>query len=132
MLPDELNSTLRPINRATAERLIDFSGGQSDLKHLGRQQLEGAVALHNMIVDPSVNMGYLADEVGMGKTYIALGVVSLLRFFNSSLRVLYITPSRNIQEKWRNDYQNFLEYNGLSSYRGSLALSDLSVLHQHQ
>ena len=119
MLPDELNSRISLINRATAERLIDFSGGQSALKQLGLQQLEGAVALHNMIVDPNVRMGYLADEVGMGKTYIALGVVSLLRFFNSSLRVLYITPSRNIQEKWRNDYQNFLEYNFSGSERSS-------------
>ena len=111
MLPDSLNSRFSPINRATAEKLIDFSGGILALEQLGKQQLEGAVALHNMIVDPDIRMGYLADEVGMGKTYIALGVVSLLRFFNSSLRVLYITPSRNIQEKWQNDYSNFLEHN---------------------
>ena len=69
--------------------------------------LIGAVALHNMIADPEVGLGYLADEVGMGKTYIALGVVALMRYFNPSLRVLYICPSRNVQEKWDKEYIGF-------------------------
>ena len=50
----------------------------------------------------------LADEVGMGKTYIALGVVAMLRYFNPMLRVLYICPSRNVQEKWDREYKSFI------------------------
>jgi len=69
------------------------------------------VALHNMIADPELGLGYLADEVGMGKTYIALGVVALMRYFNPSLRVLYICPSRNVQDKWLRDYRSFIERN---------------------
>ena len=57
-------------------------------------------------------MGYLADEVGMGKTYIALAVVALLRYFNPSLRVLFICPSGNVQEKWYGrEYRNFIRQN---------------------
>jgi len=102
---------MKTINTATAESILDFSGGEKSLKALGNLQLEGAVALHNMLADPSIGMGYLADEVGMGKTYIALGVVALMRYFNPTLRVLYICPSRNVQDKWRREYLSFIKNN---------------------
>ena len=103
---------LERLDLATAKEILDFSGGDSNLEDLGKLQLRGAVALHNMIASPEVGMGYLADEVGMGKTYIALGVVSLMRYFNPTLRVLYICPSANVQEKWsEREYINFARSN---------------------
>ncbi len=99
------------LDLATAREIIDFSGGISSLENLGNMQLEGAVALHNLIVNPEIGFGYLADEVGMGKTYIALGVVALMRYFNPTLRVLYICPSRNVQEKWDKEYLSFTKHN---------------------
>ena len=102
---------LQPIDLDTARRLIDFSGGDESLADLSDMQIEGATALQNMIVDPDVGFAYLADEVGMGKTYIALGVVAMLRYFNPMLRVLYICPSRNVQEKWDREYKNFIRTN---------------------
>lgn len=102
---------LNPIDLKTARRLIDFSGGNESLAGLGEIQLEGSVALQNMIVDPEIGFGYLADEVGMGKTYIALGVVAMLRYFNPMLRVLYICPSRNVQDKWEKEYRSFIRNN---------------------
>lgn len=109
----------KPLDLATAARILDFTGGDESLTSLGQLQLEGAVALHNMIVDPEVGMSYLADEVGMGKTYVALGVVALLRYFNPTLRVLYICPSNNVQEKWYNrEYRAFAKHNvQVSHYR---------------
>lgn len=97
------------IDLVTAESLISFSAGKPELESLGRQQLEGAVALHNKLAERGV--AYLADEVGMGKTYIALGVVALMRRFNPSLRVLYLLPKNNVRDKWRKDYHSFVEYN---------------------
>ncbi len=102
---------MKPLDIETAKLIVDFSGGQEALEDLGKDQLKGAVALHNMIADPEVGFGYLADEVGMGKTYIALGVVALMRYFNPSLRVLYICPSRNVQEKWIKEYKSFTQNN---------------------
>ncbi len=99
------------LDLATAREIIDFSGGQESLQNLGELQLKGAVALHNMIADPNIGLGYLADEVGMGKTYIALGVVALMRTFNPELKVLYICPSRNLQEKWEREYRSFIKTN---------------------
>jgi len=102
---------VKPIDLETARRLIDFSGGDESLKGLSEMQIEGAVALQNMIADPGVGFAYLADEVGMGKTYVALGVVAMLRYFNPTLRVLYICPSRNVQEKWGREYKSFIRTN---------------------
>ncbi len=102
---------MNPIDLETARRLIDYSGGTDSLKPLAETQIQGATALQNMIADPAISMGYLADEVGMGKTYIALGVVAMLRYFNPMLRVLYICPSRNVQEKWQREYQSFIRSN---------------------
>ncbi len=100
---------MKRIDLETARCLLDFSGGKKELEPLAGQQLEGAVALHNRLADQRV--AYLADEVGMGKTYIALGVVALMRRFNPSLRVLYLLPKSNVRDKWKKDYRSFVEYN---------------------
>lgn len=103
---------MQPIDLTTAGKLLDFSGGDPQLESLGKLQLEGAVALQNMLSDSEVGMGYLADEVGMGKTYITLGVVAMMRYFNPGYRVLYICPSRNVQEKWYGrEHPNFIKTN---------------------
>ncbi|PYG97777.1 hypothetical protein CVV67_25110, partial [Arthrobacter stackebrandtii] len=59
---------MQRINKATAQAVIDFSGNNPELEGLAEQQMEGAVALYNKLADRRV--AYLADEVGMGKTYI--------------------------------------------------------------
>lgn len=107
-----MGTNMQPIDLAAAQQLLDFSGGDPQLEALGKLQLEGAVALQNMLTDPEVGMGYLADEVGMGKTYVTLGVVAMMRYFNPSYRVLYICPSRNVQEKWHaRELPNFIKTN---------------------
>lgn len=81
----------------TAAQLLDFDRMIHNPQR-ARDQLHGAVAMHNILQRHRV--AYLADEVGMGKTYVALGVVALLRHFTPDLRVLVITPRENIQQKW--------------------------------
>lgn len=102
---------MKPLDLATARRILDLSGGDKALEPLAENQLVGAVALYNMIASPDVGIGYLADEVGMGKTYVALAVVALMRCFNPFLKVLYICPSRNVQEKWGREYDHFVRKN---------------------
>lgn len=74
-------------------------------------QLEGTVTLFNMLLKNSC--AYLADEVGMGKTYTALGVMSLFRHFNPKARIVIIAPRENIQHKWIKEKQNFVRNNWL-------------------
>jgi hypothetical protein len=59
-----------------------------------------------MLQDQSV--AYLADEVGMGKTYVALGAMALLRHFQPQLRVVVMAPKENIQLKWIKEWRNFV------------------------
>lgn len=104
------------IDKSTAAELLDFDT-RIDNKARARDQLHGAVALHNILERHQV--AYLADEVGMGKTYVALGVVALLRHFNPGARVLVIAPRQNIQRKWQKELQLFVKHN--------VRISDLRV-----
>lgn len=72
------------------------------------EQLRGAVAIHNILEREGI--AYLADEVGMGKTYVALGAIALFRHFQPSFRVAVIAPRENIQTKWMKEWSNFATY----------------------
>lgn len=94
---------------ATARELLDFAAGASGgivSAAVAEEQLRGAVALHNMLQEQHV--AYLADEVGMGKTYVALGAMALLRHFEPKLRVMVLAPKENIQNKWMKEWRNFV------------------------
>src|SRR5216683_8132494 len=81
----------------TASQLLHFGARIGDGQR-AQEQLEGAVALYNILDQHGV--AYLADEVGMGKTYTALGVLALFRHAQPDFRMLVIAPRENIQVKW--------------------------------
>lgn len=93
---------------STAKGLLDFSS-KSMTERAAEEQLRGAVAIHNILQTEGV--AYLADEVGMGKTYVALGAMALLRHFEPGLRVLVVAPRENIQKKWIKEVGNFTSRN---------------------
>ncbi|MBW3565421.1 MAG: DEAD/DEAH box helicase family protein [Acidobacteria bacterium] len=88
-----------------ARQLLDFRGRISDAA--AEEQLRGAVAIHNLLAKQRV--AYLADEVGMGKTYVALGAFALFRHFNPEFRMLVIAPRENIQQKWIRELKTFVK-----------------------
>lgn len=112
---------MNPISSALAGRLIDFTGtaGQRNESRqerpgdisptLAESQLKGAVAAYNMLARNQV--AYIADEVGLGKTYVALGVMGLVRHFRPKARILVLAPKENIQKKWVRDFGNFVRNN---------------------
>ncbi len=104
-------SGTKRIGIETASQLLDFRGGSSTTitPHVADEQLRGAVALHNILQDE--RFAYLADEVGMGKTYVALGALALFRHFDPTFRVLVIAPRENIQKKWVKELGNFTANN---------------------
>jgi hypothetical protein len=91
-----------------ARALLDFGKRIGDGDR-AEAQLEGAVAVHNILAKHRV--AYLADEVGMGKTYVALGALALFRHFNPNFRALVIAPRKNIQRKWQKEFTNFVAHN---------------------
>jgi len=99
------------ISVSSAEALIDFSAGIEERVQLAKQQIEGSVALYNIL--QKKQLAYLADEVGMGKTYVALGTIALMRKKQPNLRVLYLLPKNNVRDKWVKDYKSFVEHNYL-------------------
>ena len=100
---------IKPITLATASQLLDFAGRSDVARSCAASQLEGAVAIHNMLAGGRV--AYLADEVGMGKTFVVLGTLALLRHYHPALRVLYIVPKANLQRKWSKEIRNFTANN---------------------
>jgi hypothetical protein len=99
---------MKTITLETAREFLDF-GKRIDSPERADEQLHGAVALHNLLV--SQRCAYLADEVGMGKTYVALGALGLMQHFHPKLRVLVIAPRENIQIKWMKELGNFVQHN---------------------
>jgi hypothetical protein len=96
------------IDEAAAAGLLDYQGVRPDdpnLAQVAPAQLRGAVATHNRLAERRV--AWLADEVGMGKTYVALGVVALMRHRNPDARVLFLVPSGRLQEKWQKEIRLF-------------------------
>ena len=101
---------MRSITPEFLDKLIDFApSGEDRDKAFGSQQRDGTVAAFNMLARNGC--AYLADEVGMGKTYVALGVMSLLRYFDPHARIVVIAPRENIQRKWVKELRNFVGRN---------------------
>jgi len=101
---------VKSISKEFAAELIDFAPTEKTKKlGFGESQLEGTVSAFNMLAQNKI--AYLADEVGMGKTYIALGVLGLLRHLNPQSRVMIIAPRENIQRKWIKELSNFVVHN---------------------
>ena len=96
------------ISIGTAAQLLDF-GARIGPGQRADEQLAGAVAIHNILAERGI--AYLADEVGMGKTYVALGALALFRHFQPDFRVLVIAPRENIQHKWMKEQRNFVANN---------------------
>jgi hypothetical protein len=96
------------IDVGTASEFLDFSTRIGEGQR-AQEQLEGAVAIHNILAERGV--AYLADEVGMGKTYVALGALALFRHYQPDFRVLIIAPRENIQIKWMKELRNFVAHN---------------------
>jgi hypothetical protein len=85
---------------------LDFEGHAAIDAAIARKQREGVEAIWWIM--GRHGHAFLADEVGMGKTYQALGVVALTWMRDPSARVLVITPNAAIQNNWRREYEHFV------------------------
>ena len=94
------------------------SAQATDTGEMAAMQREGIAALYNILCEKP--FAYLADEVGMGKTYQALGLAALLWNEKPDARILFISPRQNLQVKWFDDYRRFFA----SNYRRKQGLGD--------
>ena len=109
----------RPIRPDDVGELIDLSvEGSPGTDSMAALQREGIAALYDVLCEHPC--AYLADEVGMGKTYQALGLVALLWHERPDARVLFLSPRQNLQVKWVDEYRRFFA----SNYRRAQGLGD--------
>ena len=101
---------MNTVTPAFVRQVIDFA--PTELARgfgFAEQQQRGTTALFNML--QRNRCAYLADEVGMGKTYVALGIMALTRYFNPHARIVVVAPRENIQRKWIKELKNFVRLN---------------------
>ena len=114
-----MNPFTKPVRPSDVGDLIDLTvAGVTDTRSMADMQLDGIAAIYNILCDR--RFAYLADEVGMGKTYQAMGLAALIWNEKPGARILFISPRQNLQEKWHSDYQRFFA----SNYRRSQGLGD--------
>ncbi|MEK0266779.1 DEAD/DEAH box helicase family protein [Stenotrophomonas rhizophila] len=81
---------------------------RSGEKSMFSRQAEGVAHLWNGLSRDRVAL--LADEVGTGKTFQALGVVALLWRMNPKAKVLVMAPNRDICQHWENELAAFVKH----------------------
>ncbi|MGS0684594.1 helicase-related protein [Nakamurella sp. GG22] len=91
---------------------IDLSGprrshGQAHL--IAAEEVDRQHATARGILDrlPGRAVQLLADEVGMGKTYVALAVASALRPPARSCKVAVLVPTQELADKWTEEVHEF-------------------------
>ena len=110
---------IRPVRPEDVGELVDLTVvDDAETQSMAELQLQGVAAIYNILCKHG--FAYLADEVGMGKTYQALGLVALVWNEKPDARVLFISPRQNLQVKWHDDYIRFFA----SNYRRRQGLGD--------
>ncbi|CAE6839568.1 DEAD/DEAH box helicase [Paraburkholderia nemoris] len=79
--------------------------GSGDPESMPAIQTEGVAYLWNLLAAHRVAL--LADEVGMGKTFQALGVAALLWRSKPDAKVLVMAPNRDICLHWQREFSSF-------------------------
>lgn len=100
------------INISKVKATINFSGEKSSFNgdnSIPELQTQGVTALCNIL--HTRQYAYLADEVGMGKTYQAIGVISMLLKEKPEAKILVIAPNRNVQNNWISEINIFKSNN---------------------
>lgn len=96
--------------------ILNLRTNQSIGKELADRQLAIITKGYQFLNNPENNILYIADEVGLGKTYIAAGIALLFRYFSANSKKhndVIIVPKRNLQEKWKKELGNFASKNYL-------------------
>ncbi|HQC95204.1 MAG TPA: DEAD/DEAH box helicase family protein [Aquabacterium sp.] len=77
-----------------------------------RQEQTVLAALRRLDKRPGI---LLADEVGMGKTYEALGIAAAVRRADPDARIVIVTPGPELNAKWAKDIAGFKEMHDFGS-----------------
>jgi hypothetical protein len=104
------------INKEDARHIIDLNPYNIIDEQIAERQFEVIVKAYNHLSQENNNFIYIADEVGLGKTFVALGIASLLRRFckqerRANYKDVILVPKQNLQHKWNKEINNFVVHN---------------------
>jgi hypothetical protein len=111
---DELRSIIDLGARARADKIP-----QSDIERQERTVLRACALL---AIQPGV---VLADEVGMGKTFEALGVAAVVHHQTPRAKILIITPGPDLNTKWDKELQHFAAVHRFGHHAAIRRISEL-------
>lgn len=103
------------LTKQILDNTIDLRGKQNGKSSFDNQDIlpiiqeKGVFSLCKIL--SLKNYAYLADEVGLGKTYQAMGVISMFLKENKNSKVLIITPNTTVQKNWENELSYFCKTN---------------------
>lgn len=126
-----------PLTASVVRSYIDFDGHQADTSHgpsvQARLQSEGVAGLWELLGQQ--DFAYLADEVGMGKTRQAMGVIATQFLSKPDSRIVIVCSSAVLQRQWQSEWSQFLR----TCYRllddrllANADAAQLEELHLHQ
>lgn len=104
------------LSKQEARKIINLNPKGLIDHDIAERQFEVILKGFNHLNQSQNNFLYVADEVGLGKTYVALGIASLLRHFlpnREHYKDCIIVPKKNLQSKWRKEIRNFISNNYL-------------------
>src|SRR4051812_38342085 len=94
--------------------ILNLKSNNSIADEIASRQLNVIEKAYDYLAKENNNIIYIADEVGLGKTYIGLGIISLFRHFSKDIvnhKDLIIVPKKNLQQKWQKETKNFISNN---------------------
>lgn len=125
-----------PLTASVVRSYIDFDGHQACSSHgpsvQARLQSEGVAGLWELL--QKQDFAYLADEVGMGKTRQAMGVIATQFLSKPDSRIVIVCSSAVLQRQWQSEWSQFLR----TCYRllddrllATVDAAQLEELHMH-
>lgn len=98
------------ITKEEVSKILDLNPKGIIAQEIADRQLEVIwKGYQYLISDKKNSILYIADEVGLGKTYIGLGIAQLFRHLNKkgNNRDVIIVPKQNLQQKWFREFEGF-------------------------
>jgi len=116
---------------SVAGQVLDMKTNDSIAAEIATRQLEVITKSYQYLSSVGNNVIYIADEVGLGKTYIALGIAMLFRQHSGKPEQhndIIFVPKKNLQQKWQKELRNFVQHNYKAGNEFIKALGSLPVV----
>tara|TARA_Y100000588_G_scaffold395263_1_gene522017 strand:+ start:9412 stop:12069 length:2658 start_codon:yes stop_codon:yes gene_type:complete len=100
---------------------MDWRYQADNANSMAAKQAEGVAYLCRLLAQH--RLALLADEVGMGKTFQAIGIIRLLQQIKPDAKVLVIAPNKNICSQWKGEFGAFEQDHWHGSFSESLTVA---------